>query len=265
MKFATLKHRRSLIVVSLAVALLGAALLVAFASSLYEVQDRGRGPGIVPYDSGLLYKVQVLDAFTLYAPEEARPEADKLSAIALVAATTTTLVALLLLGAAGGDARLRRFFAFTTAGLALLTFDELFALHEMIGHNLRFLADVPGVARPDDLIFVLYGPALLVFAWCFRDLLFAHRRPAQLFAIGTVVFAIAALGDLAGSIVDEPAEVVASACLLAGLGLLTAICLRQELELDRLAASRVAREPHRAVGREAHAATPVGARGSLPR
>jgi hypothetical protein len=240
MKFAASKHRRSLILAGVVVGLVGAALLVTFASSLYEVQDEGRGPGIVPYHSGLLYKVRVLDAFTLYAPEEARPEADKLSAIALVAATTMTLVALLLLGAARGDARLRRFFAFTTAGLALLAFDELFALHETIGHNLRFLADVPGVERPDDLIFALYGPALLVFGWCFRDVLFAHRRPTQLFAIGAVVFAIAILGDLAGSFIDEPAEVVASACLLAGLGLLTAICLRQELELYRLAASRVA-------------------------
>lgn len=241
MKLVASKHRRALILVGLAVGLLGLAMLVPFASSLYEVQDEGRGPGIVPYRSGLLYEVRVLDAFTLYAPEEARPEADKLSAIALVAATTMTLLALLLLAAARGDARLRRFFAFTTAGLALLTFDELFALHEMIGHNLRFLADVPGVERPDDLIFALYGPALLVFAWFFRDVLFAHRRPAQLFAIGAVFFAIAALGDLAGSFVDEPAEIVASACLVAGLGLLTAICLRQELELDRIAASRVAR------------------------
>jgi hypothetical protein len=260
-----LKHRRALIVASLAVALVGAALLVAFASSFYEVQEKGRGPGIVPYHSGLLYKVRVLDAVTLYAPEEARPEADKLSAIALVAATTMTLVALRLLGAARGDARLRRFFAFTTAGLALLTLDEIFALHETIGHNLHFLADVPGVERPDDLVFALYAPALLVFAWYFRDVLFAHRRPAQLFAIGAAVFAIATLGDLASSFIDEPAEVVASACLFAGLGLLTAICLRQELELDRLAASRGARESQRAIRTEGRGPNAVGAGGSIPR
>jgi hypothetical protein len=256
--------------------LVGAALLVAFASSLYDVQDKGRGPGIVPYHSGLLYEVRVLDAFTLYAPEEARPEADRLSTIALVGATTMTLVALLLLGAARGDARLRRFFAFTTAGLALLTFDEVFALHETIGHNLHFLADVPGVERPDDLIFTLYVPALLVFAWCFRDVLFAHRRPAQLFVVGAAVFLLAAVGDLASSFIDEPAEVVASACLVAGLGLLTAISLREELDLDRLAASRAARESQGAIGTPSPPVTAssasrtapveyIGAGGSTPR
>jgi hypothetical protein len=230
------------------IAVVAVALLVTFASSLYEVQEKGRGPGIVPYHSGLVYKVRVLDAFTVYDPADARPDADKLSAIALVGATTMTLVALLLLGAAEADARLRRFFAVATAGLALLAADEIFAIHESIGHNLHFLADVPGVERPDDLIFALYVVPLAVFTWRFRDVLLAHRQPVQMFMIGGLFFAIAVVGDLASTGIDEPAEVIASAFLLAGLAMITAMSLRQELDLDRLASSRVARESEPANG-----------------
>ena len=240
MRFALAKHR-GLIVASALIAVVALTALLALAPSLYEVQDKGRGPGIVPYESGVVYKVRVLDAFTVYAPEEARPDEDKLSAVALVGAATMSIVALLLLRAAAADTRLRRFFAFGTAGLALLAADELFAIHETIGHNLHFLADIPGVERPDDAIFALYAIPLSVFAWRFRDVLLAHRRPVQLFAIGSVFFAIAVVGDLTGSFIDEPAEVIAGACLLAGLAMIAATSLRQELDLDRLAAARLAR------------------------
>jgi len=255
-----MKRHKALVVAGAAIVLVGLAVLVSFASSLYEVEDKGRGPGIVPYHSGLVYKIRVLDTFTVYAPEDARPEADKFSGSMLVGATTMTFVALLLLGAAGADARLRRFFAFTTAGLALLAFDEIFALHESIGHNLHFLADVPGVERPDDLIFALYAPALILFAWRFRDILFAYRRATQLFAIGSGFFAIAVVGDLAGTFVDEPAEIVASGFLLAGLAVITAISLRRELNLDRVAASRFAHESQAATTSRGTASRAMSAR-----
>jgi hypothetical protein len=46
--------------------------------------------------------VRVLDEFNLYAAEESRPEADKLSAIGLVAAATMMFMSLLLLNAVRG-------------------------------------------------------------------------------------------------------------------------------------------------------------------
>ncbi|MEA2330209.1 MAG: hypothetical protein QOH58_347 [Thermoleophilaceae bacterium] len=227
MKQASTKVRRTIVVLVIAAVALGALFLMArFA---YEVEDKGKGPGIVPYESGLIYKVRVLDTFTVYAPYEARPDSDKISSIGLAAATTMMLMALVLLNAAGANARLRRFFGFASAGLALLTFDETFALHETVGHNMHFLADVPGVERPDDLIFALYPIAVGVFAWRYRDVLLAHPRAVRLFAVGGFFFLIAVAADLASVHLDEVAEPAAGLCLVAGLVVITANVLRQEL------------------------------------
>jgi hypothetical protein len=48
-----------------------------------------------------------------------------------------------------------------------------------------------------------------------------------------VLYGIAVVGDIAGVAIDEPAEVVASACLAGGLVVITAATLRRELRLGR--------------------------------
>lgn len=226
-----------------AIAVLAAVVLLP--SELYEVTDKGRGPGIVPYDSGLVYKLRVLDGVTLYAPEEARPHPDKMTSMTLAAATTMMLMAFVLLTAARSEAGLRAFFAWAAAGLAVLTVDETFALHELLGHNLHFLAGAPGVERPDDLIFALYPIAAGIFAWRFRRVLLAERAAVGPFAFGGFVFLIAVAGDLAGSPVDEVAEPIAGLCLIVGLVLVTAGILRRELDLRPMAVTRAPPFPQR--------------------
>jgi hypothetical protein len=237
---------RRRIVAALVIAAVALAALVSLAPSLYEVVDKGKGPPIVPYeDSGLVSKVRALDLFTVYGDAESRPDPDKLSTAGLVAAATMSLMALLLLRAAGAEARWRRFYAFATAGLAYLAADESFAFHETLGHNLQFLADLPGVERPDDLVFLSYGIPLAIFAWAFRDILLSNKRAVQLFAVGTCFFAVAAAADLAGVGIDEPAEVVAAICLAGGLVVITAQVLRRELGLEPQRSSRFVREEER--------------------
>src|SRR5688572_7365051 len=100
----TLASPKPRIAVAVAVvALLAIGALFLLPSELYEVTDKGRGPGIVPYDSGLMYKLRVLDSVTLYAPEEAKPHPDKVTSIVLAAATAMTLMAFFLVRAAHGD------------------------------------------------------------------------------------------------------------------------------------------------------------------
>jgi hypothetical protein len=230
------RGRRRTLVACAAVGVVVAVAVVSAAPSLYEVVRSGRD--LAPYSSTYLYEVRVLDAFTLYATPETRPSLDKLSAVGLVAAGTMVFTALLLLRAARADIRLQRFFAFASAGLAFLAADELFGIHELIGHNLRFLADLPGVTRPDDVVFALYALPLAVFAWSFRDVVRPHRTAVRLFGLGLVFFAVAVVGDLRSSGIDEPAEGLAAACLLAGLVAITATILRRELDLDGIAALR---------------------------
>jgi hypothetical protein len=220
--------KRALVALSVVGLVLAAVVLMA--PSLYEVQDRGRD--VVPYpNTGDVYKIRVLDTVTLYADGESRPIPDKFSSAAMVAAATMTLMAALLLSAAGAGRRKRRFYTLATAGLAFLAVDELFALHQTVGHNLGFLADIPGVDRPDDVVFALLGVAALAFVWAFRDILLSRQRPKQLFAVGAAFFAIAVLGDVMSLSIEEPAEVVAAGSILAGLIVLTAGILKIELGL----------------------------------
>jgi hypothetical protein len=230
------RGRRRTLVACAAVGVVVAVAVVAFAPSLYEVVRSGRD--LVPYSSTYLYEVRILDAITLYATVETRPSLDKLSAVALVASGTMSFTAFLLLRAARAEIHLQRFFAFGSAGLAFLAADELFGIHELLGHNLRFLADLPGVTRPDDVVFALYALPLAVFAWTFRDILRSHRTAVQLLGVGLGFFAVAVVGDIMSFGVDEPAEGLAAACLLAALVAITATILRRELDLDGIAALR---------------------------
>jgi hypothetical protein len=253
-------HDRRRLIVASVVVLVFLGVLAEAAPSLYDVQSKGRGPPLVPYeDSGLVYKIRVLDVFNAYADEESRPTPDKLSSVGLVAEASMSLMTLLLLNAAAAAPRVRRFYAFATAGLAFLAVDELFAFHETLGHNLRFLADLPGVERPDDLVFLSYSIPLAIFAWAFRDILFAERTAVSLFAVGTVLYGIAVVGDIAGVAIDEPAEVVASACLAGGLVVITTATLRRELGLGR--APQVRSVP----GAESESQALSGARPAAPR
>jgi hypothetical protein len=239
MRPRSIRDRRRLIAASVVAVIALLVVLASLSSSLYDVQAKGKGPPIVPYEgTGVVYKVKVLDTFTIYADEESRPVLDKFSSIGLIGATTMLLMTLLLLNAAGADRRLRRFYAFATAGLAYLAADELFAFHETIGHNLQFLADLPGVERPDDVIFFSYVIPLAIFAWAFREVLFSERRAGQLFAVGAGLYAISVVADLAGVGIDEPSEVLASFCLAGGLLVLTAAVLARELGLEHASRDR---------------------------
>jgi len=237
-----MKGKRLLVAVACA-GLLAVVALFAFSESLYEVVDKGRGDAIVPYDAGLVYKVRVLDLFTVYASEETRPDTDKLSSVGLVVSATMCLMTLLLLTAARASPQLRRFYGFATVGLAVLAADELFGVHETLGHNLQFLADLPGVEHPDDLLFALYVVPLAIFAWSFRRIVLGYPGATRAFAAGGLLFGVAIVADVTGTRFDETAEPLAAVCLLVGLVMITVAVLRRELALDAIAAARLPRPP----------------------
>ncbi|CAA9472139.1 MAG: hypothetical protein AVDCRST_MAG69-167, partial [uncultured Solirubrobacteraceae bacterium] len=79
---------------------------------------------------------------------------DALTAIALLAAAAVLLVAARRL-----SGTTRTAFAWAGAGAAFLAADDLLAAHETLGHNLGFLAALPLIDHPDDLIVGLYGLA----------------------------------------------------------------------------------------------------------
>ena len=80
-------------------------------------------------------------------------------------------------------------------GLMVLALDELFGVHETLGHNMEFLT-VLGVEEPDDAIFLIYPVAIAIYVWKFRDVLLERRRQRTGFLVAGVLVLLAAFSDL---------------------------------------------------------------------
>jgi hypothetical protein len=226
-----MRSRRVIAAVSVAAASLVAvlALLAATNGPAYDV----RGETDVPYDAGTVKEVRVLDSFTLYVDGEPKPGPSVIGGIALIVLATAAFMTAAALWIAGRRGRLIAFYLLIAAGLGFAGLDELFAIHESIGHNLQFLADVPGVDRPDDLVIASYLIPVGVFGWVFRDILLGYRRAAIALAAGVGFFALSAAGDLAGSTTaEEFMELCSGICIATGLGLLMYAHLSRNLRPD---------------------------------
>ena len=80
-------------------------------------------------------------------------------------------------------------------GLWVLALDELFGVHETLGHNMEFLT-VLGVEEPDDAILMIYPVAIAIYVWKFRDVLLERRRQRTGFLVAGVLVLLAAFSDL---------------------------------------------------------------------
>ena len=124
-------------------------------------------------------------------------------------------------------------------------------MHESIGHNLPFLADLPGVKRPDDVLILLYLPGALAFGWWFRDVLRAHRTTLWCMTAAISCFALSAVCDLLSVRLEEWFELMAGLFIAAGLVAL-------------MAAPPEAEPPDPGPGRRPARRTPAGRPGAQP-
>lgn len=202
-----------LLATAIAVVALG-GLGMVFGASAYDITDRGRD--LFSYETGLVYEVRVADAVTLYVDSESRPNPDAITGPALVALSTAALMTLFVLATVGASRRLRWFYGLAAAGLAFLGVDELLGIHETLGHNLRFLAALPGIERPDDAIVAFYLVPAIAFVVTFRDIILSSRWAMRFFAAAVLCFFAAAASDVAGVSTDEPLELLSAAALVGG-------------------------------------------------
>jgi hypothetical protein len=251
----------ALIAVAGAVVVVIAAAVLLAPGPAYDV----RGEADVPYDAGTVKEVRVLDSVTVYVDGERKPGPSVIGGIALIVLATAAFMTAIALWLSGAARRLRTFYLLAAAALGYAGLDELFAIHESIGHNLQFLADVPGISRPDDLVIALYLIPAAAFAYVFRDVLLSSRQAALALGAALGLFALSTAGDLLGkTTVEEYLELCSGICIAAGLGMLMFWHLRRHLQpqtpvLDHLTAveaaePRVRRFPRRAAGEGA----PVG-------
>ena len=235
-----MRPNRKVVVIGVAcVAVAALVVLAALAFQSYEVVDRER---LLPFpDSGRVYEIRVFDSFTVYVDPEAKRGFDILNVYMLAAISGIGLLAAILLRGIGGpnSRRLMWFFLLVWLGAGFLAADEGLGLHETVGGNLAFLADLPGVDRPDDALFASYAIPALIFLVAFRDLLLFSRKALLFLGPGLGLFLLAALFDVTGVHADEVAELLASGCLLAGFTVLAVEHVRNAM----VGANRVAGRP----------------------
>ncbi|HZO61129.1 MAG TPA: hypothetical protein VFB51_15690 [Solirubrobacterales bacterium] len=228
------------------------ALLAAGGGRPYDV----RGEADVPYKAGTVKEVRVLDSVTLYVDGEPKPGPSVIGGIGLIALATAAFMTAAALRIAGRRGRLIAFYLLIAAGLGYAGMDELFAIHESIGHNLQFLADLPGVTRPDDLVIAAYLIPAAAFAFVFRDILLSHRGAAAALAGGLGLFALGTGADIAGATSAEKyLELLSGMCIAAGLALLMYSHLRRNLRPDL---APVARDEVTVVDQRAPRDVPAG-------
>lgn len=220
--------------VLLGLAVLGGVLVAL--QSLSEVVDKGHD--LRPYESAIVHKVRIADAVTVYIDDESkRIGADLVSGFVLIALGTAAALTAWLLSTVRASRRLVLFYSLSALGLSLLAIDELGGIHESVGHTLPFLADLPGVERPDDAVFAVYLVLAAGFAFLFRDVIFGSPLSKRLFGFALMAFAVVAVFDLTGFVLDEPLEVLVALLVAAGLVTLMNEHLREHLRLDSAAPS----------------------------
>jgi hypothetical protein len=211
---------RSLLVAAGAAGAVVVALLVLAALDAREIAHGD----LLPWD---IHGVRQIDALGLrvYLDAETNPDTNVVNGWVIVAIAAVCGFAALIGHRIGVPRRHVRFLALISAATLWLALDEDLGLHESIGYNLPFLADLPGVSHPDDALIGLYLLGGLLVLYLHRDLLRASRAAMRWFA-GTLLLGVGAVGaDLSGVVpyhAEEYVEILTSLTILVAMSLLAA-------------------------------------------
>ena len=198
-----------------ALAVLG-LLIAALASA--EVLARGE---LLPYTPMTVERVEVLGGIELWVARESLVRLDILNGLILGVGSLVAFSPRR--GSGRASPRTFRFFFLLGLGLGYLALDEMLAVHETVGYNLDFLADVPGTNSPEDVVFALYAVPAVAFFVAYRDLMAVSRWGFRLVILGVALFGAAAVLDVLDAVIDEQwVEPPGSAALVAGFALVAA-------------------------------------------
>lgn len=193
-----------------------AVLAINIVSDNYEVIAKGE---LLDYTSGgTIYQVRLFDRFEFYAEPEVRPSDDVLVSIVLfgIGFIALTFAFLQYHSRRKSEDRVLPFFVVLSLGAMYLASDELFGIHESLGHNMQFLMLIPGVHRPDDMVIASYGIFALAFLAYFRKVLLKARGTLKYFVAAMVLFVMAAASDLVAGKAEEILEVLSVFVILFG-------------------------------------------------
>ena len=205
-----------LLALGLMVIMLAIAALGFFALQDYQVVNKGQ---ILPYTQGYIYEILVFGKYSIFVEPEVYLSSDVFNAAIMLGVAYISLTFGTLLFRRERPVVSKEFLFFASMSFAMfyLAADELFGIHESLGHNLRFLAKIPGVSRPDDFIIGMYGVGALAYLYIFRGVFLRARRSFRYFGVALSLFMVSALLDLATMRFEEVVEVAASVLFLSGV------------------------------------------------
>jgi len=211
-----LKHKQVLFLSLVSIAIISMAILAFWALNNYQVVNKGQ---ILPYTEGFIYEILIAGKYTIYVEPEIRPRSDVFNAAILLGVAYISMTFSAIVFQRNNKPTSQRFWFFVTmsAGMFYLAADELFGIHESIGHNLQFLMTLPGLSHPDDLIVAAYGVFALIYLFYFRSTLLQMRRSLKYFGLAFLFFLVAAIADLATIGYEEIYEIISGVFILAGI------------------------------------------------
>ncbi len=205
-----------LLFIALSVVLI--APVIGFLSVMDGWMILGKGQ-YLSQSQGPVYKVGLVDSFTLFVGPEHHAEMDVLKAFALAAVAFVSLTFGVVLARMkkGSAAEPGRFFVFVFFVIGFLAADEVLSIHGTLGRNLRFLTDLPFIDQPIDGVILLASVVAGLFLTRYRKTILASRGALALMGIALALFLAGALNDTSGLPVEQMSRLLGPVCGIASL------------------------------------------------
>jgi hypothetical protein len=207
-----MKQALSLFAIVVGVTIFG--IFVYWAVINFDIVREGK---ILPYTDHDVYEVTIGGLVYFYVQPELRLSDDIITSVILLGACFISLTFASILISHGKSTRhVISFLLMLSAAMFYLAADESFGLHESLGHNMQFLAKIPGMTHPDDFIIVVYGFIFLFFLYYYRSVFINKRRPLLYYGAALVLVALAAISDAIEFPLEEVVEMLVVVCVFLG-------------------------------------------------
>jgi hypothetical protein len=209
------RTRWTYLVIACGVALAALAALALLDAKLVE---EGR---LLPWAGDHVRRYELLGV-RFYVDDETRPSFDLTTSWSMLVLGGVALLAAILEARIHGRTEAWKFLVIAAVGGFWLGADEALGFHETIGHNLGFLADLPKVDRPDDVVISLYLVLAIAIAVRFRRVLAASHAARAFLVVAVGFAAVSAFFDLIAA-PDAAEEGMEALATLTALGAFTAL------------------------------------------
>lgn len=168
---------------------------------------------------GPVYKVGVVDLFTLFVEPERGLETGMLRAVVLAAVAVASLIfgVVLIKLKRGSIPQPGRFFLYVSFVVSFLAADEFLRIHGILGHNLRLLGHLPFIDHPAQGVVALGGVLAVLLLLKYRETILASRLAFALLGIAAALFAVGTLHDTSGLPAEQVFGLYGPVCCVVGL------------------------------------------------